>query len=66
LRTRIKFNNTSNIYRDGGWVNRINGGLNYNKNKDVETFLLGVAATCPKESEESPPPPKKEGTLLCD
>jgi hypothetical protein len=64
LRTRIKFNNTSKLYRDGGWVNRINVGLNYNKNKDVETLLLGVAATFPKESVESTP--KEKGTLLCD
>ena len=42
-------------------VNRIKVGLNYNKNKDVETLLLGVAATFPKESVESPPP-KENGT----
>ena len=38
-------------------VNRINVGL-INKNKDVETLLLGVAATFPKESVESTPKEK--------
>ena len=38
-------------------VNRINVGL-INKNKYVETLLLGVAATFPKESVESTPKEK--------